>query len=67
MGAVWSESVPAGKKSRHAGATQSAELHGGHFPLSSAPLTPAKNVASTLLPWPAWLLTSPLRFKEGQP
>ncbi len=67
MGAIWSESVPTGQKSRHAGATQSAQLHGGHFPLSPAPLTPAKNVASTMLPWPAWLLSSPLRFKEGQP
>ncbi len=67
MGAVWSEPVPAGQKSRHAGATQSARLRGGHFPLFPAPLTPARNVASTLFPWPAWLLSSPLRFKEGQP
>lgn len=67
MGAVWSESVSAGQKSRHAGVTQSAQLHGGHFPLSPVPLTPARNVASTLFPWPAWLLSSPLRFKEGQP
>jgi penicillin-binding protein 2 len=69
MGAVWSESVPAGTKSHHAiaGATQSAQLHSGYFHLSPAPLTPAKNVASTLFPLPAWLLSSPLRFKEGQP
>jgi penicillin-binding protein 2 len=67
MGAVWSESVPAGQKSRHTGATQTAQLRSGHFPLSPAPLSPARNVASTFFPWPAWLLTSPLRFKEGQP
>jgi penicillin-binding protein 2 len=67
MGALWSESVPAGQKSRHAGTTQSAQLHGGHFTLHPAPLTPARNVASTLIPWPAWLFSSPLRFKEGQP
>jgi penicillin-binding protein 2 len=67
MGAVWSGSLPASQMSRHAGATHTAQLHGGHFPLSPAPLTSAKNVASTLFPWPAWLLSSPLRFKEGQP
>jgi penicillin-binding protein 2 len=67
MGAVWSESVPAGQKSRQAGVNQSAQLHGGHFPVFPAPLTPAKNVASALPPWPAWLLSFPLRFKEGQP
>jgi penicillin-binding protein 2 len=69
MGAVWSEAVPVGRKPRHAAsrAAQTAQLHGGHFPLHPAPLTPAKNVASTLFPWPAWLLSSPLRFKEGQP
>jgi penicillin-binding protein 2 len=68
MGAVWSESMPAGQKSRHASAALTAQLHGGHFPVFPAPLTPAKNIASsTQLPWPAWLLSSPLRFKEGQP
>jgi penicillin-binding protein 2 len=69
MGAVWTESVPADRKPRHAasGAAQSAQLRGGHFPLSATPLTPASSVASTLFSWPAWLLSSPLRFKEGQP
>jgi penicillin-binding protein 2 len=67
MGAVWTESVPAGQKSRHAGVTQSAQLHGGHFALRPAPLTPAQSVASSLPSLPAWLLSMPLRFKEGQP
>jgi penicillin-binding protein 2 len=67
MGAIWTESLPVGQKSRHTGATQSAQLRGGHFALSPTPLTPVKNVATTMIPWPAWLLSSPLRFKEGQP
>jgi penicillin-binding protein 2 len=66
MGAVWTEPETASRTPHHnaGGATQ---LRGGHFPLPSAPLTPAKNVASSLFPLPAWLLSSPLRFKEGQP
>ena len=68
MGAVWSEPATVSRQSRRvAGARQTAQLRGGHFPLMTAPLTPAKNVASRLFPWPAWLLYSPLRFKEGQP
>jgi penicillin-binding protein 2 len=70
MGAVWTESEPASRKSHHSAgeaAHQSAHLRGGHFALRPAPLTPAQSAASTLFPWPAWLLTSPLRFKEGQP
>jgi len=67
MGAVWSESLPAGQKSRHAGVTHTAQLHGGHFPIFPSPLTPASGVASNLFPWPVWTLSLPLRFKEGRP
>jgi penicillin-binding protein 2 len=69
MGAVWSDPVPAGQKPRHAtnGTMQAAQLHGGHFLIASGSLAPAKAVASTQFPWPAWLLTMPLRFKEGRP
>jgi penicillin-binding protein 2 len=69
MGAVWSESVPAGQKSRHdtASASPTAQLHGGHFPVFPSPLTPASGVASNLFPWPAWTLSLPLRIKEGRP
>ncbi|MGA3160245.1 MAG: penicillin-binding protein 2 [Terracidiphilus sp.] len=70
MGAVWTEPEIPGRRSHHSAgeaAHQSAQLRGGHFLLPYAPLTPAKSVASTLFPWPAWLLSSPLRFKEGQP
>jgi penicillin-binding protein 2 len=69
MGAVWTEPVPAGRKPHHnAGrAVQTVQLRGGHFPLHPAPLIPASSVASTLFPWPAWQLSLPLRFKEGQP
>ena len=68
MGAVWTEPATAGRKPHSAAgrAAQTAQLRGGHFPLTTAPLTPAKNVAGSLFPWPAWLLSSPLRFKEGQ-
>jgi penicillin-binding protein 2 len=62
MGALWTEPLPASRKPRH-----TAQLHGGHFPLPLAPLSPAKNVASTLLPSPARRLSLPLRFKEDQP
>jgi penicillin-binding protein 2 len=66
MGAVWTESASAGQKP-HRGADVAAHLRGGHFALRPAPLTPAQSVASTLFPWPAWLPSSPLRFKESHP
>jgi penicillin-binding protein 2 len=56
MGAVWS--APAGRGNR-----QAAHLHGGHFFLYPTPRPTA--FASARLPWPAWLLTTPLRFKRG--
>jgi penicillin-binding protein 2 len=69
MGAIWSEPVSVGRKPHSAAgrAAQTAQIHGGHFILHPAPLTPARSVASALHPWPAWLLSLPLRFKEGQP
>ena len=69
MGAVWTEPETASRKSRVAarGTAQAAQLHGGHFSLAIAPPASAKAVASTQLPLPAWLLSYPLRFKEGQP
>jgi len=69
MGALWSESASTSRKPRHnaGGAAQTAQLHGGHFTLPPAPLSPASSAASSLFPWPAWMLSSPLRFKEGQP
>jgi penicillin-binding protein 2 len=68
MGAVWTEPATVSRQPRRvAGNRQTAQLRGGHFPLTTAPLTPVKNVASNLFPFPVWLLSSPLRFKEGQP
>ena len=68
MGAVWSDPVPAGRR-RHGAASlpgQDSVLHAGHFMVDPGPLTPARNVASSLPSLPAWLLALPLRFKEGQ-
>ncbi len=69
MGAVWTEPETASRKRRVAasGTSQTAQLHGGHFSLATAPSAPASAVASTQLPLPAWLLSYLLRFKEGQP
>jgi penicillin-binding protein 2 len=58
MGAVWS--APAGRGNR-----QAAHLHGGHFFLYPTPRPTAIASASARLPWSAWLLTTPLRFKRG--
>ena len=69
MGAVWSEPETADRKRRVAasGTSQVAQLHGGHFSLTTAPSVSARAVSSTQLPLPAWLLSYPLRFKEGHP
>jgi penicillin-binding protein 2 len=66
MGAVWSSPEIPGRTTRRAvnAHAQTAHLRGGHFSLPAAPAAPA---ASALLPWPAWMLSSPLRFKEGKP
>ncbi|MGA2671666.1 MAG: penicillin-binding protein 2 [Terracidiphilus sp.] len=70
VGAVWSEPKPAGR--RHGGgAGQEYVLHAGHFmvnpALNATPSAGARAVASGQIHLPAWLLTSPLRFKEGRP
>jgi penicillin-binding protein 2 len=69
MGAVWSNPLPAGR--RRSGALslpgQDSVLHAGHFMVDPGPLPGAKAVAATRISLPAWLLSSPLRFKEGQP
>jgi penicillin-binding protein 2 len=69
MGAVWTEPASTGRKTHHTAsrAAQTAQLRGGHFLLPPTPLTPSSSVASSLFPLPAWMLSSPLRFKEGQP
>jgi penicillin-binding protein 2 len=69
MGAVWTETGPAGRNPRSAAgrAAQTGQLRGGHFTLHPAPLAPASSVASSLPSLPAWLLNMPVRFKEGRP
>jgi penicillin-binding protein 2 len=66
MGAVWTESGPAGSKPHGAAGrtAQTAQLRGGHFLLHPAP---ASSIANSLPSLPAWLLSLPLRFKEGHP
>jgi penicillin-binding protein 2 len=64
VGAVWSEPAPAGRKGSDA-TRQDSTLHAGHFMVDPKPLAVA--VASAQPRLPAWLLTMPLRFKEGQP
>jgi penicillin-binding protein 2 len=56
MGAVWSAAAGRGNR-------QAAHLRGGHFFLYPTPRPTA--IASARLPWSAWLLTTPLRFKRG--
>jgi penicillin-binding protein 2 len=64
MGAVWSEPGPAGPK-RSAASRQDSILHAGYFMVDPKPLT--RDLASAHPRLPAWLLATPLRFKEGQP
>jgi penicillin-binding protein 2 len=64
VGAVWSEPAPAGHK-RSAASRQDSILHAGHFMVDPKPLT--GDLASGQPRLPAWLLATPLRFKEGQP
>jgi penicillin-binding protein 2 len=66
VGAVWSEPAPTGHK-RSGAAGQDSVLHAGHFFVDPGPLPGAKAVASSHFSLPAWLLASPLRFKEGRP
>jgi penicillin-binding protein 2 len=65
VGAVWSESAPAGRKGSR-GSRQDSALHAGHFMIDPGPLPGPKSLATGRLPLPLWLLNSPLRFKEGQ-
>jgi penicillin-binding protein 2 len=64
VGAVWSEPPPTRRK--HSGApSQDVVLHAGHYTIyPAAYVTPP---AVGLLPMPAWLLSSPLRFRPRQP
>ncbi|MGA2888675.1 MAG: penicillin-binding protein 2 [Terracidiphilus sp.] len=66
VGAVWSEPSPASRK-RSGAPSQNYVLHTGHFTVNSAPLASSKAMASAQFPPPAWLMASPLRFKEGKP
>jgi penicillin-binding protein 2 len=66
MGAVWSEPEAAGRQ-RPGESAQTAPLRAGTFRFDPGPLVSAKTAAATHFPLPAWLLTSPLRFKEGRP
>jgi len=68
MGAVWSDPLPAGH--RHAGTApwQESVLHAGHFIINPHVAAAGPKALSSGYPgWPAWLLTYPLRFKEGHP
>jgi penicillin-binding protein 2 len=70
VGAIWSDPVPAGR--RHSGApAQDSVLHAGHYTVFPAALPPpaaaTKAMAANRLPLPAWLLASPLRFRQRQP
>jgi penicillin-binding protein 2 len=64
VGAVWSEPPPTRRK--HSGApSQDAVLHAGHYTIYPAAYVAPPAVG--LLPMPAWLLSSPLRFRPRQP
>src|ERR1035437_5048805 len=64
VGAVWSEPAPPGHK-RSGAPWQDSVLHAGHFMVDPGPLVPAKSLASSHPLLPVWMLSSPLRFKEG--
>jgi penicillin-binding protein 2 len=66
MGAIWSEPAPGGHH-RHGARGEDSVLHAGHFMVDPGPFAPAKSLASSHPLLPAWLLSMPLRFKEGQP
>jgi penicillin-binding protein 2 len=64
VGAVWSEPPPTRRK--HSGApSQDTILHAGHYTVYPAAYVAPP--AAALLPMPAWLLSSPLRFRPRQP
>ena len=65
VGAVWSEPEPAVRGRSHAAGQENA-LHAGHFFLDPGPAPAPKALASGRIPLPSWLMSIPLRFKEGQ-
>ena len=65
VGAVWSEPEPAVRGRGHAAGQENA-LHAGHFFLDPGPAPATKALASGRIPLPSWLMSIPLRFKEGQ-
>jgi len=67
IGAVWSEPIPSAKNGT--GSSQDSALHAGHFTIDPAveSAVGAKSIASHASPLPVWLISSPLRFKQGQP
>jgi penicillin-binding protein 2 len=65
VGAVWSEPEPAVRGRGHAAGQENA-LHAGHFFLDPGPAPAPKALASGRIPLPSWLMSIPLRFKEGQ-
>ena len=65
MRAIWSETASAGTK-RPNTSEQDTALHGGSFMIDPGASGGTKSLASGQPPLPAWLLSSPLRFKEGQ-
>ena len=66
VGAVWSEPAPPGR-GRAGAHRQEAVLHAGHFMVDPGSLPGIRTVASSQYSLPKWLLTLPLRFKEGRP
>jgi penicillin-binding protein 2 len=81
VGAIWSEPAPAGRKQSGAGSLPGRDsvLHAGHFMVDPAVYAAASSVRTSGpkalasgqfsgRAWlPAWLLASPLRFKQGRP
>ena len=66
MRAIWSQSEPAGSTGSNVSG-QDAVLHAGSFMVDPGSVGDSKTLASGLPRLPAWLFSSPLRFKEGKP
>jgi penicillin-binding protein 2 len=65
VGAIWSEPQPTVRGHAHATGQQNA-IRAGHFFLDPGPAPAPKALASGRIPLPAWMMSVPLRFKEGQ-